>query len=271
MLERATKQWEQEGKLGWRDLEARPFLRFKHTVAEAYEYAGKLNQALEHYQAILSADEGDPLGVRFRILSIYARTLQWQKAEELANAYKDGDHHWDDQIIVPLLVAAIVTDREVAARSLMEDLITVNLNLSTLLTSEDPYAMIIDLSSPKMYRSNSIESLAIAFSHLLPIMVHSVYVLGWMWDTYEEPSGESLEVVESQPEHSDYGSHETMPENMYFFILRKNLPYQGYKALWEAGLVTSKAIEAKGAKALKQLKGVGPATVQALKDLGLNI
>lgn len=105
-LERSDKIMEQQGFMGedyignfWGVLETRPYMRLRMKYVDFLIDAGMYGAAAAEGEEMLRLSENDNLGVRYRLMHIYALLEQEEKALELHKKY---DSNEETQMLLPL-------------------------------------------------------------------------------------------------------------------------------------------------------------------------
>ncbi|AXY26157.1 hypothetical protein CL176_09180 [Suicoccus acidiformans] len=297
---KSNRRWIRKNRPGWENESSKNFLRFKFIMAQALMDIGKLTEAEMHFRELYEADESDALGARYKLVAIYTLTYQWDKAYELAEL--EMEHSgipFSEFMLVPLMILAVLTGREETAELYFKDLIQRNPYLDVFINNEDPpFSFIHYLSTPEVLELCSIESLALSFSDIVPVLVTAAYANVWldkMYSKYQHlapertPEQEEIyldyvkdflmedfeSMIDEMDDMEDMEEDEflvpwpdAMPFEQYLELV---VPWQGREALQEAGLTTVHAIEQAGANKLLKLKGVGPGTIESLRDYGIEI
>lgn len=85
----------------WGILETRPYMRLLNRYAEFLAEAGMMTPAARVYEEMIRLSENDNLGVRYRLMHIYAFLNQEESALELHKKY---DSYEETQMLLPLSV-----------------------------------------------------------------------------------------------------------------------------------------------------------------------
>jgi tetratricopeptide (TPR) repeat protein len=73
----------------WGIIETRPYMRARSRLADELYLAGRIGDAVRHYEEMLRLDPNDNQGVRYCLLSHYLETRDLAGAQRLFNEYKD--------------------------------------------------------------------------------------------------------------------------------------------------------------------------------------
>ena len=85
----------------WGIFETRPYMRIKCSYANTLVENGMMKKAIKEYEEILKLNENDNMGVRFRLMSLYAF---FEDEENALKLYKKYGGHDEVQILLPLSV-----------------------------------------------------------------------------------------------------------------------------------------------------------------------
>ena len=85
----------------WEIVETRPYMRIKQSYAEILAENGMMKKAVKEYEEILKLNENDNLGVRFRLMSLYAF---FEDEENALKLYKKYNGQNSVQMLLPISV-----------------------------------------------------------------------------------------------------------------------------------------------------------------------
>ena len=85
----------------WEIVETRPYIRIKQSYAEVLAENGMMKKAVKEYEEILKLNENDNLGVRFRLMSLYAF---FEDEENALKLYKKYNGQNSVQMLLPISV-----------------------------------------------------------------------------------------------------------------------------------------------------------------------
>lgn len=265
---RERVKWMKSDQVGWLNWKERPYWRLKHAYADFLFDIGLLNDAEKHYEESIAINEMDNLGARYSLMSIYARTYQWDKAKSLYDQIPEEVH--DDMLIVPMLCLAVLTQRYDFADELMQSLKTMNPDLRQFFQGESlPIDLIMTSASNEQYQMYSIESLCAAFYPLVPMLFGAEYVYQWLRKAFlsktKQLSPKQVDFAKDpniiefpeRPTANDQANSAAEP--------LEGLLGQPRNILEKAGLTTFDAFEKVTEKEVSSLKGIGPRTMRLLK------
>jgi tetratricopeptide (TPR) repeat protein len=78
----------------WEILETRPYMYARFGVARCCEMAGQLDEAIDHYAALLRLNPNDKQGVRYHLAGCLLRARQFEPLENLLEQYDEPTAHW---------------------------------------------------------------------------------------------------------------------------------------------------------------------------------
>ncbi|MDZ7835580.1 MAG: hypothetical protein U5K84_10020 [Alkalibacterium sp.] len=179
---RAHKDWAQNTERGgYRHVEERPYLRLKGKLAFLYLEVGMLDHALDHLLELYNIDETDALGTRYKIMTVYVRKFDWKNAWRFFQKAESAEE--DDQMLLPIIILAVLTDRRDLARNLLEKLVEVNPETSDLFVADMwPLRDLYDdqITASSSYRPFSYQSLLMALRDVLYLIVENDYLFSWL-------------------------------------------------------------------------------------------
>lgn len=85
----------------WEIVETRPYIRIKQSYAEVLAENGMMKKAVKEYEEILKLNENDNMGVRFRLMSLYAF---FEDEENALKLYKKYNGQNSVQMLLPISV-----------------------------------------------------------------------------------------------------------------------------------------------------------------------
>lgn len=271
---RARVKWLKTDQVGWVNHEERAYLRLKASYANFLQENGLLRDAEIVFEELYSLSEFDNQGTRYNLMSIYAQTYNWRKAEALYQQVAHADE--DDQMIVPFLTLAILLRKYDVAADLFEKLRAINPKLKLLFKHKMfPLEHILDSAARGSYLPNSFESLSIAFFGVLPLVIGSDYVYTWLSNEYklkegrkgQDEYGNSKVISFPDLENGDSDGYfdgyyeEDYEEDPLFGITGRQ-----YEALMEKGLTTYEAFEKVTIKEVLKIHLIGRATINQLLE-----
>lgn len=78
------------GGYAWSEPAARPLLAARASLADCLREQGRLQEAEEHYQALLTLCQDDPLGCRYQLSSLYALEGRWEALAALLERFDEA-------------------------------------------------------------------------------------------------------------------------------------------------------------------------------------
>lgn len=181
---KAKFAWYRTDRQGWVNTNERPYMRLKYLLAMLLYKNGLLLEARGHLEELYAMDAHDNLGCRYMLMAIHCRLYDWQSALTLYNTVP-YEAHYDDRMIVPLLVLAILLNKTTYANDLFIDLDSANSSLYMLFEGDHwPVEDILSYVDSESYQANSFSSLALALADILPVVIGSDYLYEWMYDKF---------------------------------------------------------------------------------------
>lgn len=264
---RARSKWLQTDQGGWLNPEERSYLRLKASYATFLKENGLLRDAEVVFEELFSLNEFDNQGTRYYLMSIYALTYNWRKAETLYRQVPYAEE--DDQMVIPLLVLAILLRKNEMASQLFEKLKNINQDFKKIFKHEMfPIEEFLENSELPAYLPNSFESLSMALFNVLPLIVSSEYVYAWMLNEFKGNEGnfERGEPNNSNvihfPEVDHHGSYYDEFEDDPLF----GITGQQYEAFMERGLTSYEDFEELTIKEVLAIRMIGPSTIKQLLE-----
>lgn len=96
LLDKEAKKLKQQGYFNedsignfWLILETRPYMRLYHSYVDALIDCGRIRTAVKHCSEMLRLCENDNLGIRHRLMNLYAHLEDEESAIELFNKYEE--------------------------------------------------------------------------------------------------------------------------------------------------------------------------------------
>ncbi|NEW62225.1 hypothetical protein GMA11_02335 [Granulicatella sp. zg-ZJ] len=258
-LEESEKQkWLKTNQAGWIYFEERPYLRMKYILGQEYLKQFMVKKAKECFEELyFQLDKNDHQGARYELMYIYCLLSDWEKASNLF--YSQSYFKNDDMMIFPLLVMAILEDRQSEAQELLTLLSKANRDVKHMVTFSDDFSEALadlELFNFDTYIPNSIQSLAILYDkYAMRVFSIDDYVLEWIEKHFSKRSSiKPLTLLEKK----------TVDESI-FSDLSANVARQ----FIEKKLFTKKDFQKVTEKELLELKGVGAKTIEKLKSKGI--
>lgn len=288
---KAKLAWYKTDRQGWISHTERPYMRLKYLLAMLLYKNGLLIAARDHLEEIYAIDSYDNLGCRYMLMAIHCRLFDWQSALTLYNTVP-YEAEYDDRMIVPLLVLAILLNKTNYANDLFIDLDEANPSLYMLFEEEHwPIEDILSYVDSDTYQPNSYSSLAIALADILPLVIGSDYLYEWMHDKfYNLSDSEKVNVNEkvisfeaaskqysdSKDDSKEDNDNDKFDENLeegtkdkaqiqqdiFENVVQMHILIDyNFRTMEDFAQVTEKEI--------LKLKNIGPKTVERLKENGV--
>lgn len=256
---RERAKWLKTDQAGWINWEERHYWKFKGIYAEFLLEVGLLSAAEEQFQDLFAYNDMDNLGARYGLMSIYARTYQWDKAKRLLEQVPEDAH--DDMLLVPLICVSVLTQHTDYAYDLMQTLKELNPELGKLFRHEAaPIEMIVKLGHPGSYNLYSLESLCVALYPLIPLLVGAAYLYPWLKHAYKSKA-KRLPQTKSATNVIEFPNAQTKPATDPL----AGIAVSPREILENIGLTTFAAFEKVTEAEVAKLRGIGPQTMKQLK------
>ncbi|MCC5890260.1 MAG: hypothetical protein JJU01_06785 [Alkalibacterium sp.] len=278
---RARKHWSKHtDQAGYRNVEERPYLRLKATLGFLYMEAGMIDHALDHLTELYRMDKSDALGTRYKIITLYVRKFDWKNAWRFYQKVESADQ--EDQMLLPIIILAVLTDRQDLAKSLLKKLVDINSEIGYLFAGhmwpvDDLYDD--DIVFADRYQPFTYQSLLISLRDILYVVMENSYLFDWLKkevfnlipDRRAEPRQNRLfsGIIDPNADGEVVGagfrdSLRDDPSNPL-----RNISYERTRQLYIAGLKTYEDFSEITEKDVLGLKGVGPVTIKDLKNNGV--
>lgn len=276
---RARKHWSSHtDKVGYRNVEERPYLRLKARLGFLYMEAGMLDHALDQLSELYRLDASDGLGTRYKIITLYVRKFDWKNAWRFYQKVESAD--LDDQMLLPVIILAVLTDRKDLAKNLLEKLVDVNPEVGFLFVDHTwPIEELYDdeIVFADSYQPFSYQSLLIALREVLPIIMENNYLFDWLkTETLKLLPEDTQPKQLHQPFYGVMDPHEDKAMREFFDALRdepsnplRKLSINRTRILYHANFRTYEDFSEVTEKEVLQLDGIGPATIKELKNNGV--
>lgn len=184
LMDAAAKQLEREGcfkeSVGefWGVLETRPYMRVCYTYFEALITCGMMRRAIDEGQHLLELCENDNLGVRYRLMHLYAYMEDEMHALAL---HKQFDSYEETQMLLPLAVLYYKLNQFDKAEDYIKRLAKANKDTKEFLraVAHDELDDYIDELSPYGYQPFTMEELLDALIHALFLFDSVPYFFQW--------------------------------------------------------------------------------------------
>jgi tetratricopeptide (TPR) repeat protein len=155
----------------WGITETRPYMRARFGLAESLTAAGRIDEAITHYEELLRLNPNDNQGVRYVLLPKLLAAGRDVEAARLLKAYDEQSANWT---YARALLAFRLTGRSAAADRELRDAILTNSHVPELLCSEAP------IPQPPHYALGSFEEACVAVDELRPAFQATPGALDWI-------------------------------------------------------------------------------------------
>ena len=112
----------------WQILETRPYIRLKSQYVFSLIEAGKLKMAVQEAEDIICLNQDDNMGVRFRLMHLYAGLEDAESAEKMLNKYSEHD---ECPILMALILLYYKLDKTDQAEKYLRRLLKINKDTRT--------------------------------------------------------------------------------------------------------------------------------------------
>jgi tetratricopeptide (TPR) repeat protein len=161
----------------WGITETRPYMRARFGLAESLTAAGRIGEAITHYQELLRLNPNDNQGVRYVLLPKLLAAGRDVEAAQLLKGFDEESANW---AYARALLAFRLSGRSAAANRELRDAIRTNLHVPELLCSEAP------IPQPPHYAPGSIEEACVAVDELRPAFEATPGALNWVADSLRQ-------------------------------------------------------------------------------------
>lgn len=276
---RARKHWSSHtDKVGYRNVEERPYLRLKARLGFLYMEAGMIDHALDQLTELYRLDDSDGLGTRYKIITLYVRKFDWKNAWRFYQKVESAD--LDDQMLLPIIILAVLTDRKDLAKSLLEKLVDVNPEVGFLFVDHTwPIEELYDdeIVFADSYQPFSYQSLLMALREMLYLVIENSYLFDWLKkETFKLLPEEMQPNQIHQPFYGVLDPHDDEALVDFYNVLRdepsnplRKLSINRARVFYKAGLRTYEDFSEVTEKEVLKLDGIGPVTVKELKNNGV--
>ncbi|QDT73494.1 DUF6930 domain-containing protein [Lacipirellula limnantheis] len=165
----------------WDMTETRPYMRARFGLAESLTAAGRIDEALTHYQELLRLNPQDNQGVRYVLLPNLLAAGRDVEAARLLKQYNEESANW---AYSRALLAFRLSGRSAPAERELRDAIRTNSHVPELLCSEEP------IPQPPHYALGSFEEACVAVEELRPAFEVTSGALDWVADSLRQREAE---------------------------------------------------------------------------------
>ena len=265
-------KWQQGERIGWANLEERPYFRLKYQLANFFLQQSMNRLAAHHFEELFTMEEGDHQGARYELMMLYCQLEDYEKAKKLFEM-EERYHHEDDLMIFPMLLLSLETGHAQEADFYFQLLLSQNPvfeRLLDLMQHDDVQTVMQEAGdlTAGYYQPNSMQSLVLAMSQF-PDFSESDYFISWMKQAYgkykpkdkkiENPSISDRDLLRlldgvSQLSVSSEAVKRISGSPLYALRQHKLIDYADFKKKTEAQVL---AIPGVGRKTIAQLKKNG--------------
>jgi tetratricopeptide (TPR) repeat protein len=161
----------------WGMTETRPYMRARFALAESLTSAGRIDEAITHYQELLRLNPNDNQGVRYVLLP---KLLAFGRDVDAARLLKEYDEESANWAYARALLAFRLSGRSAPANRELRDAIRTNLHVPELLCSEET------IPQPPHYALGSFEEACVAVEELRPAYQATPGSLDWVADALRQ-------------------------------------------------------------------------------------
>ena len=261
------EKWKMNGYNSWNYFEARPILSALMFLIEYYMTENLNYKALELINLYLSKrPERFPPNFVFCMLSLYHITGQELKVERFYREELNKGKR-DDTILIHAIISAFSQGKIEEASQLFAKLVEINDEAVEFFIEEDWQFKVIDIEDQECYCPNSIESLQASLYPLFDYLLENIILTKFLTNEAKK--------FRRKPVFSNHSSMiKTLSEvnDWYSFMSEekmKGIRMDLVHIFVENGIRRSTDFKKWTEKEVLALKGIGPATVQKLKENGI--
>lgn len=146
----------------WGILETRPYMRLRGTYLNHLIHMGKFRKAIYECENLLVLSEGDNLGIRYTLISLYALYEDELNVLKLYKKYKEDNA----LMLLPIIAMYYKMDNYKKAETYLKKLNAANADFAELFCNPEAFNEdeMEDVIESGMYRADSIEEIMIAIS-----------------------------------------------------------------------------------------------------------
>ncbi len=261
------EKWKMNGYNSWNYFEARPILSALIFLIEYYMTENLNYKALELINLYLSKrPERFPPNFVFCMLSLYHITGQELKVERFYREELNNGKR-DDTILIHAIISAFSQGKIEEASQLFAKLVEINDEAVEFFIEEDWQFKVIDIEDQECYCPNSIESIQASLYPLFDYLLENIILTKFLTNEAKK--------FRRKPVFSNHSSMiKTLSEvnDWYSFMSEekmKGIRMDLVHIFVENGIRRSTDFKKWTEKEVLALKGIGPATVQKLKENGI--
>ena len=161
----------------WGILETRPYMRARAAYIEVLIEMGKIKKAVAECEDILRLNENDNMGMRYKLMALYAYFEDVTAARELYNRFKEDSFH----MLLPMAIMYYKMDDLGKAGNLLKKIIKSNADYKRFLDGE----LVLDddeiheILSNGMYSPGGIEEVTLAFEENVVLSGSLIHFNEW--------------------------------------------------------------------------------------------
>lgn len=161
----------------WGVTETRPYMRARAGLAQSLEEMGRLDEAADHYQALLELNPNDNQGLRYSLMPLLLQLNRDADAARLLKAYDEASANWT---YARALLAFRLSGRSVAARREFRTAFRSNPHVPDLLLSG------AELPPPPHYELGSPEEAIVCVEELRHAFEETPEAMDWLATEYQQ-------------------------------------------------------------------------------------
>ena len=261
------EKWKMNGYNSWNYFEARPILSALMFLIEYYMTENLNSKAIELIDLYLSKrPERFPPNFVFCMLSLYHITGQELKVERFYREELNKGNR-DDTILIHAIISAFSQGKIEEASQLFAKLVEINDEAVEFFIEEDWQFKVIDIEDQECYCPNSVESLQASLYPLFDYLLENIILTKFL--TNEAKKFRRKPVFSK---HSSMIRNLSKVNDWYSFMSEekmKGIRMDLVHIFVENGIRRSTDFKKWTEKEVLALKGIGPATVQKLKENGI--
>lgn len=180
-------KWDQGPKMGWANLDERPYLSLKYNLAKFYLSNSMKRFAIKEFEEILEIDVQDHMGVRYELMATYCNLEDYDKAKNFFEC-EQMEYHEEDLMIVPMMTVSLMTGHIEDADFYFDFLYAKNPefeNYLKMIEQGDEEHLVAETLkvNPILFEANSMKSLLMVFNQVVDLS-QSEYYFTWLIGKY---------------------------------------------------------------------------------------
>ncbi len=163
----------------WGIVETRPYMRLRHSYIDLLINLGKFKKAIKECEELLVLSEGDNLGIRYKLVSLYA---YFEDEENVIKIYEKFNKENSSRMLLAIVALYYKLDDEKKAETYLKKLMKVNKGMKELFGDiEGLIDMMFDGDiNPEIYQMDSKEEMMVALSDSQFLFAASPEFLFWV-------------------------------------------------------------------------------------------